>query len=186
MVEALDEDQAQEIAEQLAALSARWTERRLAVRSQLPRNRCQLLTQSPCVAHSRGWRGDLGISLAIMCGIVGYAGHRQALDVVLDGLSRLEYRGYDSAGVAVLADGKLGLGQAGRQARQPGAALAERPLLAGTVGIGHTRWATHGAADRPQRPSAHRLRGHARRGAQRDHRELRRAARRTRGATGTS
>jgi len=79
-----------------------------------------------------------------MCGIVGYAGHRQALDVVLDGLGRLEYRGYDSAGVAVLADGKLAwIKRAGKLGNLK-AALADGPPLAGPTGIGHTRWATHG------------------------------------------
>ena len=79
-----------------------------------------------------------------MCGIVGYAGHRQALDVVLDGLGRLEYRGYDSAGVAVLADGKLAwIKRAGKLGNLK-AALADGPPLVGPTGIGHTRWATHG------------------------------------------
>src|ERR1700729_1739065 len=79
-----------------------------------------------------------------MCGIVGYAGHRQALDVVLDGLGRLEDRGYDPAGVAVLADGKLAwIKRAGKLGNLK-AALADGPPLAGSTGIGHTRWATHG------------------------------------------
>ncbi|MBV9843509.1 MAG: glutamine--fructose-6-phosphate transaminase (isomerizing) [Kutzneria sp.] len=82
-----------------------------------------------------------------MCGIVGYVGHRQALEVVLAGLHRLEYRGYDSAGVAVL-DGPGGLAverKAGRLANLE-TRLDEvgRDRLAGTAGMGHTRWATHG------------------------------------------
>ncbi|GGP58386.1 glutamine--fructose-6-phosphate transaminase (isomerizing) [Saccharothrix coeruleofusca] len=91
-----------------------------------------------------------------MCGIVGYVGHRPALDVVLNGLRRLEYRGYDSAGVAVL-DGAGGLAverKAGRLAN-----LEElldqvgRESFAGTAGMGHTRWATHGApVDRNSHP----------------------------------
>ncbi|MFF5094757.1 MULTISPECIES: glutamine--fructose-6-phosphate transaminase (isomerizing) [Actinosynnema] len=91
-----------------------------------------------------------------MCGIVGYVGHRSALDVVLDGLRRLEYRGYDSAGVAVL-DGAGGLAverKAGRLANLE-AVLDEvgRDGFAGTVGMGHTRWATHGApVDRNSHP----------------------------------
>ncbi|ACU40357.1 glutamine--fructose-6-phosphate transaminase (isomerizing) [Actinosynnema mirum] len=91
-----------------------------------------------------------------MCGIVGYVGHRSALDVVLDGLRRLEYRGYDSAGVAVL-DGAGGLAverKAGRLANLE-AVLDEvgRAGFAGTVGMGHTRWATHGApVDRNSHP----------------------------------
>src|SRR6266487_3309326 len=79
-----------------------------------------------------------------MCGIVGYAGHRQALDVVLAGLGRLEYRGYDSAGVAIMADGKLSWAKRAGKLGNLRAALAEGPPLPGTVGLGHTRWATHG------------------------------------------
>ncbi|MEV3926208.1 glutamine--fructose-6-phosphate transaminase (isomerizing) [Actinomadura coerulea] len=80
-----------------------------------------------------------------MCGIVGYVGGRSALDVVVDGLARLEYRGYDSAGVAVLADGKLATAKrAGKLVNLRGA-LEEEPPPVGTLGMGHTRWATHGA-----------------------------------------
>jgi len=79
-----------------------------------------------------------------MCGIVGYVGGKPALDVVIEGLRRLEYRGYDSAGVAVLAHGGLdGRKKAGKLANLE-KELAERPLPAATVGLGHTRWATHG------------------------------------------
>ncbi|HEV8218956.1 MAG TPA: glutamine--fructose-6-phosphate transaminase (isomerizing) [Streptosporangiaceae bacterium] len=87
-----------------------------------------------------------------MCGIVGYAGYRQAQDVVLDGLSRLEYRGYDSAGMAVLDGGKLAWSKRAGKLGNLKAALAERPPLTGTVGLGHTRWATHGP---PTDPNAH-------------------------------
>ncbi|HVB46646.1 MAG TPA: glutamine--fructose-6-phosphate transaminase (isomerizing) [Streptosporangiaceae bacterium] len=87
-----------------------------------------------------------------MCGIVGYAGGRQALDVVLKGLSRLEYRGYDSAGVAVLTDGKISWEKRAGKLGNLTTALAENPPLPGTVGLGHTRWATHGA---PTDPNAH-------------------------------
>jgi glutamine---fructose-6-phosphate transaminase (isomerizing) len=87
-----------------------------------------------------------------MCGIVGYAGARQALDVVLEGLSRLEYRGYDSAGVAVLTDGKISWAKRAGKLDNLTAALAQSPPLQGTVGLGHTRWATHGA---PTDPNAH-------------------------------
>jgi glucosamine--fructose-6-phosphate aminotransferase (isomerizing) len=86
-----------------------------------------------------------------MCGIVGYVGPRRATDVLLGGLARLEYRGYDSAGVAVIDDGVL------RVLRRVGKlvnlrdAIAEHPV-AGSTGIGHTRWATHG---RPSEENAH-------------------------------
>ncbi|MPY82342.1 MAG: glutamine--fructose-6-phosphate transaminase (isomerizing) [Actinophytocola sp.] len=91
-----------------------------------------------------------------MCGIVGYVGHRQALDVVLGGLRRLEYRGYDSAGVAVL-DGAGALRvqrKAGRLANLEAQLDADgRQTFAGTAGMGHTRWATHGPpVDRNSHP----------------------------------
>src|SRR3954470_4551430 len=83
-----------------------------------------------------------------MCGIVGYVGPRSALDVVVEGLRRLEYRGYDSAGVAVIDGAELQVAkQAGRLEnleKHLAAELATRPF-AGTTGMGHTRWATHGA-----------------------------------------
>jgi glucosamine--fructose-6-phosphate aminotransferase (isomerizing) len=87
-----------------------------------------------------------------MCGIVGYAGGRQALGVVLEGLSKLEYRGYDSAGVAVLADGKISYQKRAGKLGNLTSALAQSPPLPGKVGLGHTRWATHGA---PTDPNAH-------------------------------
>ena len=79
-----------------------------------------------------------------MCGIVGYIGERQAAPILLEGLSKLEYRGYDSAGIATLYDGKISVSKAkGRLA-----VLAEKTNggadVPGTMGIGHTRWATHG------------------------------------------
>ncbi|MGC4995763.1 glutamine--fructose-6-phosphate transaminase (isomerizing) [Streptomyces sp. DT195] len=79
-----------------------------------------------------------------MCGIVGYVGAQSALDVVMAGLKRLEYRGYDSAGVAVLADGGLASAKRAGKLVNLEKELGERPLPAGTTGIGHTRWATHG------------------------------------------
>ena len=81
-----------------------------------------------------------------MCGIVGYVGGQQAHDVVIEGLRRLEYRGYDSAGIA-LVDGHGSIAsdkRAGKLANLE-KALEEEPLPAATTGIGHTRWATHGA-----------------------------------------
>jgi glucosamine--fructose-6-phosphate aminotransferase (isomerizing) len=78
-----------------------------------------------------------------MCGIMGYIGPRQALPILLDGLRRLEYRGYDSAGVAVLADGRIETRKAAGKLAVLESAIADRPLD-GCAGIGHTRWATHG------------------------------------------
>ena len=80
-----------------------------------------------------------------MCGIVGYTGTSAAAPILLKGLSRLEYRGYDSAGIAVLHDGGIEVEKiSGRIAR-----LCEKTrdgeAVPGTAGIGHTRWATHGA-----------------------------------------
>jgi glucosamine--fructose-6-phosphate aminotransferase (isomerizing) len=88
-----------------------------------------------------------------MCGIVGYIGERDSVPVIMDALGRLEYRGYDSAGIAVIdADGAL----AGSKAEGKLARLAERlangEALHGHVGVGHTRWATHG---RPSDENAH-------------------------------
>ncbi|MBX9423437.1 MULTISPECIES: glutamine--fructose-6-phosphate transaminase (isomerizing) [Streptomyces] len=79
-----------------------------------------------------------------MCGIVGYVGGQSALDVVVKGLKRLEYRGYDSAGVAVLSDGGLAAAKKAGKLLNLEKELGERPLAGGSVGIGHTRWATHG------------------------------------------
>ena len=80
-----------------------------------------------------------------MCGIVGYLGSRQASPILLDGLSKLEYRGYDSAGVCVMSDGVLKVAKAkGRLANLSGM-IDGGKAITGTYGIGHTRWATHGA-----------------------------------------
>lgn len=79
-----------------------------------------------------------------MCGIVGYVGSQSALEVVLAGLRRLEYRGYDSAGVAVLADGQIASARKSGKLVNLEKALVDGPLPAGATGIGHTRWATHG------------------------------------------
>jgi glucosamine--fructose-6-phosphate aminotransferase (isomerizing) len=88
-----------------------------------------------------------------MCGIVGYVGEQSALDVVIEGLRRLEYRGYDSAGVALIAAGKLETEKRAGKLANLEAALAEHPMPAATTGIGHTRWATHGApTDRNAHP----------------------------------
>ncbi|MDH5314282.1 MAG: glutamine--fructose-6-phosphate transaminase (isomerizing) [Actinomycetota bacterium] len=87
-----------------------------------------------------------------MCGIVGYVGPDEALPIVLEGLRRLEYRGYDSAGVAVL-DGGLGVVKRAGKLGELEAALGEEGNPTGSVGMGHTRWATHGApTDRNAHP----------------------------------
>jgi glucosamine--fructose-6-phosphate aminotransferase (isomerizing) len=78
-----------------------------------------------------------------MCGIVGYIGTRQASPIVLEGLRRLEYRGYDSAGMAVLQEGHVALRRSVGKIENLATLLNEQPLR-GHVGIGHTRWATHG------------------------------------------
>ena len=80
-----------------------------------------------------------------MCGIVGYVGPRPSQAILLAGLARLEYRGYDSAGIAVIdADGELGMRKRAGKLSVLSENLAAHPLSAGTTGIGHTRWATHG------------------------------------------
>ncbi|MEU7025401.1 glutamine--fructose-6-phosphate transaminase (isomerizing) [Streptomyces sp. NPDC046275] len=79
-----------------------------------------------------------------MCGIVGYVGGQSALEVVIAGLKRLEYRGYDSAGVAVLSDGGLAAAKKAGKLVNLEKELVDRPLSSGSTGIGHTRWATHG------------------------------------------
>jgi glucosamine--fructose-6-phosphate aminotransferase (isomerizing) len=87
-----------------------------------------------------------------MCGIVGYIGKHEAVPVILDGLKRLEYRGYDSAGVAVLNNGRaLDVRRASGKLRNLEESIRNKPL-AGSYGIGHTRWATHG---RPTEENAH-------------------------------
>jgi glucosamine--fructose-6-phosphate aminotransferase (isomerizing) len=80
-----------------------------------------------------------------MCGIVGYAGPQAAAGVVVDGLRRLEYRGYDSAGIAVVSEGALHVSKKAGKIANLDKQLAEEPLPRTGLGIGHTRWATHGA-----------------------------------------
>ena len=86
-----------------------------------------------------------------MCGIVGYVGDKNAVSIIVEGLKRLEYRGYDSAGVAVLHDGTLHVRRAAGRIKTLEGILRERPVT-GSLGIGHTRWATHG---RPSDENAH-------------------------------
>ncbi|SBN60552.1 Glucosamine--fructose-6-phosphate aminotransferase [isomerizing] 2 [Propionibacterium freudenreichii] len=87
-----------------------------------------------------------------MCGIIGYIGPEQATGVILDGLRRLEYRGYDSAGIAVQDNGRLEYRKKAGKLANLDAELAERPLPESHAGIGHTRWATHGV---PNDANAH-------------------------------
>ena len=79
-----------------------------------------------------------------MCGIVGIVGKSDVAQRLFDGLKRLEYRGYDSAGICTINDGKLERRRAEGKLENLARALAEQPLH-GTTGIAHTRWATHGA-----------------------------------------
>ena len=78
-----------------------------------------------------------------MCGIIGYVGPKPTVEVLIDGLKRLEYRGYDSAGLAVVRDGKLSVlrsqGKLNNLERQ-----LSKTEFEGSYGLGHTRWATHG------------------------------------------
>lgn len=86
-----------------------------------------------------------------MCGIVGYIGQQDATPIIVDGLGRLEYRGYDSAGVAVIAEGAIAMRRDVGKLANLRARLVREPI-SGSVGIGHTRWATHGA---PSERNAH-------------------------------
>src|ERR1700743_409085 len=87
-----------------------------------------------------------------MCGIAGYIGSKKVVPVIVEGLRKLEYRGYDSAGIAVVTkEGKLEIRRAPGKLRNLEDVLAKAPIE-GTYGIGHTRWATHG---RPTEENAH-------------------------------
>jgi len=86
-----------------------------------------------------------------MCGIIGYLGPQEAMPIILDGLKRLEYRGYDSAGMAVIGDQGLAIRRSVGKLMELDKLLRQEPLP-GQVGIGHTRWATHG---RPSEANAH-------------------------------
>src|SRR5947209_11513289 len=87
-----------------------------------------------------------------MCGIVGYVGKKQVVPLIIDGLRKLEYRGYDSAGIAVVDENhELKIQRAEGKLRNLEDALRHKPLD-GTYGVGHTRWATHG---RPTEENAH-------------------------------
>src|SRR3954469_1771561 len=86
-----------------------------------------------------------------MCGIVGYIGRREAAPLILESLRKLEYRGYDSAGIAVLNGGGIAVRRCVGKLNNLETSLATRPIN-GTVGVGHTRWATHG---KPSEINAH-------------------------------
>src|SRR5262245_43190271 len=85
-----------------------------------------------------------------MCGIVGYVGHQDAVPILIEGLHRLEYRGYDSAGLALQRKGAIAVHKKRGKVREMESSLPKR--FSGVVGIGHTRWATHGA---PSDENAH-------------------------------
>ena len=87
-----------------------------------------------------------------MCGIVGYVGPRKIVPVILEGLRRLEYRGYDSAGIVYLQDGKVMKHRAAGKLSQLEAIIADAIVAPSHIGLGHTRWATHGA---PTKENAH-------------------------------
>src|SRR3954465_7012099 len=106
---------------------------------------------APGLGTTIGSRGPGSVGLQNMCGIVGVVGRGEAAPLLLEALRRLEYRGYDSAGIATLVEGHV------ERRRAEGklgnlAAVLERDPLSGTTGIGHTRWATHGA---PTERNAH-------------------------------
>ncbi|MDH6666233.1 UNVERIFIED_ORG: glucosamine 6-phosphate synthetase-like amidotransferase/phosphosugar isomerase protein [Methylorubrum zatmanii] len=94
-----------------------------------------------------------------MCGIVGIVGRESVADALVEALRRLEYRGYDSAGIATLDHGRLDRRRAEGKLSNLQLKLAQAPLP-GAIGIGHTRWATHGRPQRDQCPPArHRAAG---------------------------
>src|SRR5579862_2232225 len=86
-----------------------------------------------------------------MCGIVGYIGRKEVMPILIDGLKRLEYRGYDSAGVAVLNGGSIELRRSVGKISKLDALVAASPVH-GRLGVGHSRWATHG---RPSEENTH-------------------------------
>lgn len=90
-----------------------------------------------------------------MCGIIGYTGRKNAVPVLISGLHSLEYRGYDSAGIAVMDGGAVTCVKAKGRIANVESLLESRPHeLSSHTGIGHTRWATHGAPVRRKFPSA--------------------------------
>ncbi|MGB0581347.1 MAG: hypothetical protein ACPGVU_16735 [Limisphaerales bacterium] len=79
-----------------------------------------------------------------MCGIIGYIGKQQASPIVIEGLRRLEYRGYDSAGLAVLHNSEINIRKKKGKIEEGLASLHKADPVEGSIGMGHTRWATHG------------------------------------------
>jgi glucosamine--fructose-6-phosphate aminotransferase (isomerizing) len=113
----------------------------------------------PCAGPGFPWVGARTTSIEAMCGIVGYVGRTvdgKAQDVVMEGLARLEYRGYDSAGIALVTEGGVESEKRAGKLENLRRALADNPLNASRTGIGHTRWATHGG---PTDGNAHPHRG---------------------------
>lgn len=107
-----------------------------------------LKSRSACfVLRSCRFWGCLPVAYGgfLMCGIVGYAGARECRDVLMDGLKRLEYRGYDSAGLALVQPEGVGVYKTQGRLEKLAELLAKSSIPAANVGIGHTRWATHGA-----------------------------------------
>ena len=90
------------------------------------------------IYYIKMWKEEL-----IMCGIVGFVGKKQASSILVEGLSKLEYRGYDSAGVAIIDNDHINVVKCKGRLKNLENKLSEHPLK-GIVGIGHTRWATHG------------------------------------------
>ncbi len=86
-----------------------------------------------------------------MCGVFGYIGKKNAVDIIFNGLKKLEYRGYDSAGIAVVVDKELHIRKSVGKLSNLGLSIEENPISA-NIGVGHTRWATHGS---PSRENAH-------------------------------
>ena len=87
-----------------------------------------------------------------MCGIVGFTGSQQAAPILLDGLKKLEYRGYDSAGIAALCDSGIHMEKASGKIKNLDVKIDGGKALEGNCGIGHTRWATHGAPSKTTLP----------------------------------
>jgi len=102
------------------------------------------VSQVPTGARERRGIVTVRSTYETMCGIIGYVGKRQASPVLLDGLRRLEYRGYDSAGVAILDDARIDARKRKGKIDEGLAKLIQKQAIVGHLGIGHTRWATHG------------------------------------------